>query len=276
MKKEMLDIFKRYLQEEERSSATQEKYLYEVIQFFVWLGDEEVTKEIIVKWKQYLIQKGYKPSTINCKLSALDQFLNLIGRSDCKVKHLRLQRRLFREVDRELTKTEYERLVTSAYNSGKERLALLMESICSTGIRVSEVKYLTVKAAQVGKAEIIMKGKIRTILISNKLCRKLLKYAKKQKIVSGEIFLTKDGKSLNRKQIWAQMKSICEKAGIVPAKVFPHNLRHLFAQTFYKVSRDVVKLADALGHSNIETTRIYLISTGSEHAKIVDQLRLLL
>ena len=152
MKKEMLDIFKRYLQEEERSSATQEKYLYEVIQFFVWLGDEEVTKEIIVKWKQYLIQKGYKPSTINCKLSALDQFLNLIGRSDCKVKHLRLQRRLFREVDRELTKTEYERLVTSAYNSGKERLALLMESICSTGIRVSEVKYLTVKAAQVGKA----------------------------------------------------------------------------------------------------------------------------
>ena len=157
---------------------------------------------------------------------------------------------------------------------GNERLSLLMESICGTGIRVSEVKYLTVEAVQAGKAEIRMKGKIRTILIPGKLRRKLLKYAKKRKIASGEIFLTRGGKSLSRKQIWADMKAICKKAGVAPSKVFPHNLRHLFARTFYRVCRDVAKLADVLGHSSIETTRIYLISTGAEHAKTLDMLQL--
>ena len=192
------------------------------------------------------------------------------------MKTLRIQRRLFREDSKELTREEYERLVSTAQASGRERLVLLLETICSTGIRVSEVKYITVEALHLGKAEISLKGKIRTILLPNKLCRKLLKYAKKQKTVSGEVFLTRNGTGLSRKQIWAEMKSLCEKAKVAASKVFPHNLRHLFARTFYKVCRDVARLADVLGHSSVETTRIYLISTGAEHAHTLERLRLIL
>ena len=269
-----LHSFRAYLRDEERSEATVEKYLCEVTQFAAWLNNNEVTKAAVAEWKEHLLVSGYEPSTVNGKLTALDRFFDFMGWPDCKVKHLKLQRRLFRDDSRELTKAEYERLIETAEELGKERLALLMEAICGTGIRVSEVQYLTVEAAQQGKVEIYLKGKVRTILIPGKLCRKLLKYAKKQKIASGEIFLTRGGKSLSRKQIWAEMKAICKKAGVAPSKVFPHNLRHLFARTFYRVCRDVAKLADVLGHSSIETTRIYLISTGAEHAKTLDMLRL--
>ena len=271
---EQLASFRAYLQDEERSEATVEKYLCEVTQFAAWLNDTEVTKSAVAEWKEHLLSEGYEPSTVNGKLTALDRFFDFMGWGDCKVKHLKLQRRLFRDDSRELTREEYERLIAAAKESGRERLALLMESICGTGIRVSEVQYLTVEAAQAGKAEIRLKGKVRTILIPGKLCKKLLKYAKKHKIASGEIFLTRGGKSLSRKQIWAEMKALCKKAGVAPSKVFPHNLRHLFARTFYRVCRDVAKLADVLGHSSIETTRIYLISTGAEHAKTMDMLRL--
>ena len=192
------------------------------------------------------------------------------------MKTLRIQRRLFREDCKELTQEEYQRLIKAAQATGRERLMLLMETICSTGIRVSEVKYITVEALKLGKAEISPKGKIRTILLPNKLCRKLLKYAKKQRTASGEVFLTRNGTGLSRKQIWAEMKSVCEKARVAASKVFPHNLRHLFARTFYKVCRDVARLADVLGHSSIETTRIYLISTGVEHAATLNRLRLIL
>ena len=274
MTTEQLHSFRNYLQEEERSEATAEKYLCEVTQFAAWLNNTEVTKSAVAEWKEHLLSEGYEPSTVNGKLTALDRFFDFMGWSDCKVKHLKLQRRLFRDESRELTKAEYERLIETAEGLGKERLALLMESICGTGIRVSEVKYLTVEAAQQGKVEIYLKGKVRTILIPGKLCKKLLKYAKKHKIASGEIFLTRGGKSLSRKQIWAEMKALCKRAGVAPSKVFPHNLRHLFARTFYRVCRDVAKLADVLGHSSIETTRIYLISTGAEHAKTLDLLRL--
>ena len=183
---------------------------------------------------------------------------------------------MFRDDSKELTHAEYDRLIAAAHETGRERLALLMESICGTGIRVSEVKYLTVEAAQTGRAEISLKGKIRTILLPGKLCRRLAKYARAQKIASGEIFLTRSGKSLSRRQIWAEMKGLCQKAGVAPSKVFPHNLRHLFARTFYQVCRDVVKLADVLGHSSVETTRIYLISTGAEHAKVLARMHLLI
>ena len=271
---EQLHSFRCYLREEERSEATVEKYLCEVTQFFSWLNNTEVTKSAVSQWKEHLLNEGYEPSTVNGKLTALDRFFDFLGWDDCKVKHLKLQRRLFRDDSRELTKDEYERLIAAAKASGRERLALLMESICGTGIRVSEVQYLTVEAAQQGKAEIYLKGKVRTILIPGKLCKKLLKYVKKQKIAAGEIFLTRGGKRLSRKQIWAEMKAICKKAGVAPSKVFPHNLRHLFARTFYRVCRDVAKLADVPGHSSIETTRIYLISTGAEHAKTLDMLRL--
>ena len=269
-----LHSFRAYLRDEERSAATVAKYLCEVRQFFVYLNGSEVTKAAVAEWKEQLLHDGYEPSTVNGKLTALDRFFDFMGWSDCKVKHLKLQRRLFRDDSRELTKAEYERLIETAEELGKERLALLMEAICGTGIRVSEVQYLTVEAAQEGKAEIYLKGKVRTILISTKLCRKLLKYARKHKIASGEIFLTRGGKPLSRKQIWAEMKALCKKAGVAPSKVFPHNLRHLFARTFYRVCRDVAKLADVLGHSSIETTRIYLISTGAEHAKTLNLLRL--
>lgn len=243
-------------------------------QFSAWLNSTAVTKAAVARWKEHLLSGNYNPSTVNGKLTALDRFSCFLGWQDCRVKHLKLQRRLFRDAGRELTKEEYERLVAAAERTGKERLALLMESICGTGIRVSEVRYLTVEAAQRGKAVVSLKGKIRTILIPNKLCRKLLKFAKKNKIASGEIFLTRNGNSLSRKQIWAEMKAICEQAGVEPSKVFPHNLRHLFARCFYRACRDVAKLADVLGHSSIETTRIYLVSTGAEHARTLDMLRL--
>ena len=272
---EQLASFRAYLQDEERSEATVEKYLCEVTQFAAWLNDTEVTKSAVAEWKEHLLTSGYEPSTVNGKLTALDRFFDFMGWPDCKVKHLKLQRRLFRDDSRELTKAEYERLIATAEEMGKERLSLLMEAICGTGIRVSEVQYLTIEAAQQGKVEIYLKGKVRTILIPGKLCKKLLKYAKKHKIASGEIFLTRGGRGLSRRQIWAEMKAICGKAGVPPEKVFPHNLRHLFARTFYKVCRDVVKLADVLGHSSVETTRIYLISSGSEHAKTLNLLRLI-
>ena len=268
--------FGQFLREDERSAATVEKYLREVRLFAVFLDGSEVTKAAVAQWKATLLAENYNPTTVNGKLSAIDRFLSFMGWEDCRVKHLRLQRRLFRESNRELTKTEYERLLAAADECGKERLSLLMETICATGIRVSEVRYITVETANAGKAEISLKGKIRTILIPRKLCRKLIKYARKNKIASGELFLTRSGRSLSRKQIWAEMKAICEKAGVEPGKVFPHNLRHLFARSFYKVCRDVARLADVLGHSSIETTRIYLISTGVEHAQTLERMQLVL
>lgn len=271
---EQIISFGQFLREDERSTATVEKYLREVRMFAGFLDGAEVTKSRVAQWKANLLAENYNPNTVNGKLTALDRFLSFMGWEDCRVKHLRLQRRLFRESNRELTKAEYERLIAAADRSGKERLSLLMETICATGIRVSEVQYITAEAANAGKAEIALKGKIRTILIPGKLCRKLLKYARKNKIASGEVFLTRSGRPLSRKQIWAEMKAICEKAGVEPGKVFPHNLRHLFARTFYKVCRDVARLADVLGHSSIETTRIYLISTGVEHAQTLEQMGL--
>ena len=271
---EQLQAFRQRLVWEEKSPATIEKYLRDAAAFTAWLDGRAASKAAAGAWKAALLEAKLAPATINVKLAAVNRFLVFLGWPAFRVKPLRIQRRLFRDDSRELTKAEYERLIATAEEMGKERLSLLMEAICGTGIRVSEVQYLTIEAAQQGKVEIYLKGKVRTILIPGKLCKKLLKYAKKHKIASGEIFLTRGGKSLSRKQIWAEMKALCKKAGVAPSKVFPHNLRHLFARTFYRVCRDVAKLADVLGHSSIETTRIYLISTGAEHAKTMDMLRL--
>ena len=271
-----LRAFQQHLEREERSAATVEKYLREARRFSAWLDGGAVSKASAARWKEHLLQAGYCPGTVNGKLTALDRLLAFLGWEDCRVRHLKLQRRLFRDTERELTREEYGRLLSAAERCGRARLTLLMEAICATGIRVSEVKYLTVEAARAGRAEIALKGKIRTILIPGKLCRKLLQYAREQNIASGEIFLTRGGNSLSRKQIWADMKDLCRQAGVAPSKVFPHNLRHLFARTFYRVCRDVAKLADVLGHSSIETTRVYLISTGVEHARVLERLRLIL
>ncbi len=272
---ELLQQFADYLKNEERESSTISKYLNNVQAFANWLQEREVTKENLTAYKEHIIRKKYNPKTINGILSAINKFLVVAGWGDIKVKYLRIQRQLFRSSGRELTKAEYMKLLNKAQELGKERLSLLMQTICSTGIRVSELKYITVAAVKTGKAEISLKGKIRTILLTSKLCKKLLKYTKGQKITSGEIFLTRSGRGLGRKQIWAEMKALCKKAGVESGKVFPHNLRHLFARTFYKVCKDVVRLADVLGHSSIETTRIYLISTGAEHLQTLNKLNLI-
>ena len=271
---ETLAAFARQLGEEERSPATLEKYLREVRQFAAFLGGREVTRELAAAWREELSARQ-SPATVNGKLTALDRLLAFLGWEDCRVKHLLVQRQLFRDAARELSREEYGRLVETARRLGRGRLSLLMETICATGIRVSEVRYITAEAVREGRTEIALKGKIRTILLPGKLCRKLEKYARQKKITSGELFLTRSGRPMSRKQIWAEMKGVCRAAGVAPSKVFPHNLRHLFARCFYRVSRDVAKLADVLGHSSIETTRIYLISTGAEHARTLDQLRLI-
>ena len=272
---EQLQEFKEYLKNEERESSTIAKYLHGVQVFVGWLGEKEITKEKLTGYKEYLIEKKYNPKTINGILSAINKFLTFVGQSELKVKYLRIQRQLFRNSNRELTQAEYLKLINKAQELGKERLSLLMQTICATGIRVSELKYITVETVKAGKAEISLKGKIRTILLTGKLCKKLLKYAKHKKITSGEIFITRSGRGLGRKQIWAEMKALCKKSGVSAGKVFPHNLRHLFARAFYRVCKDVAKLADVLGHSSIETTRIYLISTGAEHLQTLNKLQLL-
>ena len=269
-----LTAFERHLRLEEREPGTIEKYLRDVRAFAAWLEERPLNKEAVVAWKEHLLTKHYAPSTVNSMLIAVNRFFRFQHWDELRVKTVRVQRQIFRRRDKELTKEEYVRLLDTAQDLGRERLALLMETICATGIRVSEVRYITVEAAQAGRAEITLKGKIRTILLPGKLRRKLLKYAKKQNTGSGEIFLTRTGKGMSRRQIWAEMKAICKQAGVAPSKVFPHNLRHLFARTFYKVCRDVVQLADVLGHSSIETTRIYLASTGDEHVRRRDRLGL--
>ena len=269
-----LTAFVAHLRAEERSPGTVGKYLRDVSAFACWLGSAPVTKELAAAWKEHLLSQGYAPITINSMLAAVNGLFHFLGWDECRVKFLKVQRRLFRDAGRELTRPEYEQLLAAARERGRERLALLMETICATGIRVSEVKYITVEAAQRGRAEISLKGKIRTILLPGKLCRKLLKYARKQKTVSGELFLTRNGNSLSRRQIWAELKRLCKYAGVEPTKVFPHNLRHLFATIFYRACKDIARLADVLGHSSIETTRIYLVTSGAEHARQMERLGL--
>ena len=271
---ERIAQFGRSLYQQERCAGTIEKYVRDVNAFALWLDGEAVTKEAAVAWKEHLLGKGYNPATINSMLAAVNQFFRFCGWEDCRVKPLRLQKRLFRGKERELSRQEYQRLVETAQRLGQERLGLLLETICATGLRVSEVRYITVEAAQQGRAEISLKGKIRTILIPSKLRKKLLQFARRRKQASGEIFVTRSGRPLDRRQIWAEMKALGKRAGVALSKVHPHSLRHLFARTFYRACQDVAKLADVLGHSSIETTRIYLISTGTEHLRQMDRLGL--
>ncbi len=264
-----------YLYREERANSTMKKYLQNLYDFFEWTEGSDITKSLVSSWKRHLLSIGRAAASINSALAALHGFFTFMGWEDCKVKYLKVQRRIFRDASKDLNRNEYSRLVSCALRTRKHRLALIMETICATGIRVSEVKYITMEAVKRGRADIALKGKIRSILIPNKLAYKLQKYAKKQKIASGEIFLTASGSSISRRQIWSEMKSLCRAAGVDESKVFPHNLRHLFARTFYKVYRDIVRLADVLGHSSIETTRIYLVTTGTEYAEQMNRLGLI-
>ena len=268
-----LAAFQAELLRKEYSVGTVENYLRAVRAFARWSGGM-VDRGLVLTWKAQLTAQ-YAPATVNAMLAGINRFFAFMGWPECKVKPLRLQRRSFREAERELDREEYRTLVRTARTLGRERLALVMETICATGIRVGEVPYITVEALRRGKAVVALKGKVRTILLPEKLCKKLLKYVKRQKITSGEVFLTGGGKRLSRVQIWAEMKRLCRAASVAADKVFPHNLRHLFARTFYQASRDVVQLADILGHSSIETTRIYLLTTGAEHLRRLERLGLL-
>ena len=270
---EQIDAYCLSLLADERAAGTISKYRRDLTAFALWLDGRAVTKETAAGWKSHLSQQGYAPRTVNSMLASLNSFCRFAG-LPIKVKFLKIQRQIFRDSAKELTKEEYDRLLTAVREGGQERLALIMETLCATGIRVSELRYITVEAAKAGRATITLKGKIRTILLSTKLCRKLVKYAKKQKIASGEIFLTKSGRPITRRQVWYELKRLCKAAGVEPTKVFPHNLRHLFATTFYRVCRDIVRLADVLGHSSIDTTRIYLMVSGAEQQRQLDRLGL--
>lgn len=260
--------------EEEKSQVTIEKYLRDVRHFMEYLGNSKLTKEKVIQYKAELLKGGYAPSSINSMLSAINNFLEYLQRPELKVKRIKTQKELFCNEKKQLTKAEYKRLVEAA--KGNRRLQLVMETIAATGIRISELKYFTVEAAKAGEINVKCKNKIRKIFIPQKLCRMLRKYARKNGIKTGMFFVTRTGKNLDRSNIWKELKQLGEKARVELSKIYPHALRKLFARTYYNMERDVAKLADLLGHSSVDTTRIYIMSTGLEHKKSLEQLGLLL
>lgn len=268
--------FSAHLKNEEKSKNTTEKYLRDVRMFAAHFRGTEITKEMVIAYKSKLLAEHYAVRSVNSMLASLNSLFTFLGWSDCKVKSMKLQRQIYCPEEKELTKAEYLRLVNTAKRKGKERLNLILQTICGTGIRVSELEYITVEAAKSGKAVVALKGKTRSVFLVKELQKKLLRYATEQNISSGTIFITRNGKPLSRTNIWREMKGLCQEAGVNPQKVFPHNLRHLFARVFYGIEKDLAKLADILGHSSINTTRIYIISTGSEHRKRMENMHLIL
>lgn len=267
-----IETFHKHLIRAEKSTATMEKYLRDVRAFLVFSGQAAITKDLVMAYKQALLEKNYAVRSINSMLASLNSLLDFLGWGDCKVKSLKIQRQTYCAEEKELTKAEYLRLLEASRN--QPQLNLIMQTICGTGIRVSELKYFTVETVRRGEIVVSCKSKTRTILLPGKLKKLLLEYAKKNKIQSGAVFVTRNGKPVNRSNIWAQMKRLCEIAGVKPSKVFPHNLRKLFARTFYGIEKDIAKLADILGHSSINTTRIYIMTTGTEHRRKIERLGL--
>lgn len=267
-----LQTFKNFLLEEEKSPLTIQKYLRDVSKFLHWLSSRELTKGETRAYKAWLTEQ-YTPASVNSMLSALNRYLDFISREDCKVKFIRIQREVFYPVEKELTREEYQRLLRAAKDD--TRLCLLMQTICSTGIRVSEHRYITVEAVRQQKATVRCKGKIRTVLLPRKLCKALQAYIRQNRIRSGSVFVGNSGKPLDRSRIWAQMKKLCRTAKVQTEKVFPHNLRHLFARMYYAMEKDIVRLADILGHSSINTTRIYTKESGDIHRRQIEKIPLL-
>lgn len=268
----LIGAYRQALIREEKSTATVEKYLRDVRAFFAFIGRAVLTKELVMAYKQQLVERRYAIRSINSMLGSVNSLLEFLGCPECRVKAIRQQRETYCAEEKELTKVEYLRLLEAAKK--KPQLRLLMETICGTGIRVSELRYFTVEAVGRGEVSVTCKAKTRRILLPQKLQRLLLEYARKSHIRAGAIFVTRGGRPLNRSNIWAQMKKLCQEAGIQASKVFPHNLRKLFARTFYGREKDIAKLADILGHSSIDTTRIYIISTGTEHRRKIERLGL--
>ena len=268
--------FAAYLKSEEKSENTVEKYIRDVRAFSAYVGTSEITKETVISYKGKLLSDNYAARSINSMLASINSLLSFLGWADLKVKSIKLQRQIYCPEEKELTKAEYMRLVNTAKQKGNERLNLLIQTICGTGIRVSELQYITVEAVKCGEAVVSLKSKTRSVFIVRELQKKLLRYAAEQKIISGAIFITRSGKPMSRTNIWREMKSLCVQAGVNPQKVFPHNLRHLFARTFYGIEKDIAKLADILGHSSINTTRIYIMTTGNEHRQRMENLHLII
>ena len=267
--------FKGHLILEERSEMTIEKYIRDVKAFSVYTQNTAVTKEIVIAYKKHL-QENYAVRSVNSMLASINSLFSFLGWHDLKVKSLKLQQQVFCPEEKELTKAEYARLCRAAERKHNERLNLILQTICGTGIRVSELQYITVEAVKQGEAVVNCKAKTRSVFIVKELKQKLLRYAAEQNIKSGMIFVTRTGKPISRTNIWREMKALCEEASVNPQKVFPHNLRHLFARVFYGIEKDIAKLADILGHSSINTTRIYIISTGTEHRQRMENMRLII
>ena len=267
--------FREHLILEERSAATIQKYIRDVKAFMAYAQNSAITKETVIAYKKYL-QENYAVRSANSMLASINSFFSLFGWNDLKVKSLKLQQQIYCPEEKELTKAEYTRLCKAAQRRHNERLNLILQTICGTGIRVSELQFITVEAAKCGEAVVRCKGKTRAVFIVRELRQKLLRYAAEQNIQSGMIFVTRTGKPISRTNIWREMKALCIEADVNPQKVFPHNLRHLFARVFYGIEKDIAKLADILGHSSINTTRIYIISTGTEHRQRMENMRLII
>ena len=270
----LIEELKEFLISEEKSEATVEKYIRDICAFFERLCGRNVDKTAVLEYKAYLVE-NYKPASVNSVLSSLNSFFTYNEWYDCKVKSLKIQKQIFASKEKELTKAEYERLLDVAKSKKNERLYLLMQTICSTGIRVSELRFVTVAAVNAGVANINCKGKLRQVFLPKALCKVLTRYIREQKISSGSVFISRTGKPLDRSNIWSDMKKLCERAGVSKDKVFPHNLRHLFARTYYSLQKDIVRLADILGHSSVNTTRIYTMETGEVHKRHIEKLGLL-
>lgn len=275
MTKTQIIHFQNKLIEDEKSTATIQKYLRDINSFFAFVKGEAVTKDIVIRYKQFL-KENYMPSSVNSMLAAINRFFKEMGWFDCVVKALKVQRQTFRSKERELTRDEYFRLLKAAKQKNNTRLYLLMQTLCSTGIRVSELPFITVQSIKTGRAIVSLKGKTRVVLIPSDLCRELSHYAKSRGIERNSIFVTKSGRPMDRSNILHEMKALCEMAGVDRNKVFPHNLRHLFACLFYKVEKDLSRLADLLGHSNVNTTRIYTCISGDEQIRQIEQLGLVI
>ena len=273
--KETITGFINHLHLEEKSANTVEKYARDVNTFVAYLNGNVVSKNLVIEHKQKLIADGYAVSSINSMLAAVNSLFDYLGWIDCKVKSIKIQRQIYCPENKELSKAEYLRLVEVAERNHNQRLNMILQTICGTGIRISELQFITVEAVKSGTVEVACKGKNRVIFIVKKLKKKLLRYAAERHIKAGVIFITKSGKPVNRTNVWREMKALCKHAHVNPDKVFPHNLRHLFARTFYKLEKDIAKLADILGHSSINTTRIYIISTGYEHLKRMENMKLI-
>jgi len=271
---ELIQKFKAYLIDEEKSSSTLEKYIRDITVFMEWCKETELSKSVVLEYKQDIVEK-YAPASVNSILSSLNSFFAYNEWYDLKVKALKIQRQIFASKDKELTKAEYERLLVAAKQKKNQRLYYLMQTICATGVRVSELKAITVSAVKFGQATINCKGKMRIVILPKQLCKMLKDYIKENNIKSGSVFVSKNGKPLDRSNIWSDMKKLCESAGVSKDKVFPHNLRHLFARTYYSIQKDVVRLADILGHSSVNTTRIYTMETGEIHRQQMQKLGLL-